>query len=260
MRENSRIGRRTAEIRMPHHGHVSEESRLLHGEQLRGGQAFSRVLKRGQVLRLTDLEGGASVAGLFYNAHAPLERYNMPDTLKAQHIARLTRGYVLYSDMGRVLCSITEDTCGWHDTVTGHADATFTRARFGDGSYQKLRNDFYRNTRDNFLVELGKYGLGKRDITPNVNFFVKVVADANGGLHFTPGSSAAGSVVALRAEMDVLVVLSNTPHPLDPRTTYAPKPVSLAIVTGNPAGPEDECRNKRPENARGFELTEDYAS
>jgi urea carboxylase-associated protein 2 len=243
-----------------HDGHVSEESRVVHTEHLRGGQAFSRVLKRGQVLRLTDLEGGASVAGLFYNARAPLERYNMPDTLKAQHIARLTRGYVLYSDMGRILCSVIEDTCGWHDTVTGHADANFTRARFGEGSYQQLRNDFYRNTRDNFLVELGKYGLGKRDITPNVNFFVKVAADEAGSLGFVKGNSPASSVVALRAEMDVLVVLSNTPHPLDPVTTYAPKPVSLAIVTGSPAGPDDECRNKRPENARGFELTEDYAS
>lgn len=245
---------------MPHHDHVSEAPSVVHVEHLHGGQAFSRVLKRGHVLQLTDLEGGASVAGLFYNAHAPLERYNMPDTLKAQHIARLTQGYVLYSDMGRVLCSLVEDTCGWHDTVTGHADASFTRARFGDGTYQKLRNDFYRNTHDNFLVELGKHGLGKRDITPNVNFFVKVTADADGGLHFVAGNSPPSSVVALRAEMDVLVVLSNTPHPLDPATTYAPKPVSLAITAGTPAGPDDECRKKRPENARGFELTEDYAS
>jgi urea carboxylase-associated protein 2 len=218
------------------------------------------VLKRGQILRLTDLEGGASVAGLFYNARAPLERYNMPDTLKAQHIARLTRGYVLYSDMGRILCSMVEDSCGWHDTITGHADAPFTTERFGDGSYQKLRNDFHRNTRDNFLVELGKHGLGKKDIVANVNFFVKVAADADGNLRWAPGNSAAGSVVAVRAEMDVLVVLSNTPHPLDPGTMYAPKRVSLTIVQSSPAGPDDECRNKRPENGRGFELTEDYTS
>jgi urea carboxylase-associated protein 2 len=241
---------------------VSEEIRVVHEEHLRGGQAWSRVLKRGQILRLTDLEGGASVAGLFYNAHAPLERYNMPDTLKAQHIARLTRGYVLYSDMGRVLCSMVEDTCGWHDTITGHADARWTRERFGDGSYQKLRNDFHRNSHDNFLVELGKHGLGKRDIVANVNFFVKVVADAEGNLRWVPGNAAGNSVVAIRADMDVLAVLSNTPHPLDPGTTYAPKPVSLAIVQSSSAGPapDDECRNKCPENGRGFELTEDYTS
>ena len=233
---------------------------MIREEILRGGQGWSRVLRRGQLLRLTDVEGGASVAGLFYNAHAPLERYNMPDTLKAQHVARLTRGFVLYSDMGRVLVSVVEDTCGWHDTITGHADSAWTLARFGEGSYQKLRNEFHRNTRDNFLVELGKYELGRRDIVPNVNFFVKVVADGNGALRFVPGNSAPGSAVTLRAEMDVLVVLSNTPHPLDPATTYAPKPVSLALLSGEPGGLDDECRSKRPENGRGFELTEDYVS
>jgi urea carboxylase-associated protein 2 len=243
---------------MPMNG--PEEARTIREARLRGGQAWSGVLRRGQVLRLTDVDGGASVAALLYNAHQPLERYNMPDTLKAQHVARLTRGYVLYSDMGRILGSIVEDTCGWHDTITGHADAAWTLRRFGEGSYQRLRNDFHRNTRDNFLVELGKFGLGKRDVVANVNFFVKVAADESGSLRWVPGNSKAGSTVAIRAEMDALVVLSNTPHPLDPGTTYAPGPVALAVVQGRPAGPDDECRNKRPENARGFELTEDYAS
>jgi urea carboxylase-associated protein 2 len=233
-------------------------TRKIIQERLHGGQMWSRVLRRGQVLRLTDLEGGASVAALFFNADDPLERYNMPDTLKAQHIARLTRGFVLFSDMGRVLCSIVEDTCGWHDTITGHADAALTRAKYGEGSYQKLRNDFYRNTRDNFLVELGKHGLGKKDLTPNVNFFVKVAADASGVLRWVPANSAAGTTVALRAELNTLVVLSNTPHPLDPATTYGPKPVGLAVEAGTPAGPHDECRETRPENGRGFALTEDY--
>jgi urea carboxylase-associated protein 2 len=215
-------------------------------------------LKRGQVLRLVDVEGGASVAALLYNARQPLERYNMPDTLKAQHIARLTRGYVLYSDMGRILGSIVEDTCGWHDTISGHGDAAWTEARFGKGTYQALRNDWYRNTHDNFLVELGKYGLGKRDIVPNVNFFVKVGVDAAGNMALAPGNSRAGDMVAMRADSEVLVVLSNTPHPLDPNTTYAPKPVALTVERGELAGPDDECRKKRPENARGFELTEDF--
>lgn len=219
---------------------------------------WSRVLKRGQILRLTDLEGGASVAALFYNADDPLERYNMPDTLKAQHVARLTRGYVLFSDMGRILCSVVEDTCGWHDTITGHATAATTRAQFGEGTYQKLRNDFYRNTRDNFLIELGKHGLGKKDLTPNVNFFVKVAVNDKGALSWVPDNAKPGAVVALRAELNTLIVLSNTPHPMDPAETYAPKPVLLTIATGAKVGPHDECREKRPENARGFQLTEDY--
>src|SRR3954447_14337995 len=133
-------------------------------ELLRGGQMWSRVLKRGQVLRLTDVEGSGAVAALLFNADFPLERYNMPDTLKAQHIARLTTGDALYSDMGRVLCSVVADSCGWHDTISGHADARWTLAKYGQGSYQKLRNDFYRNTRDNFLTELAKYEMGKRDL------------------------------------------------------------------------------------------------
>jgi urea carboxylase-associated protein 2 len=185
------------------------ESQLILEEPLRGGQMWSRVLRRGQRLRLTDVEGGASVAALFYNADDPSERYNMPDTLKAQHIARLTAGFVLYSDMGRVLCSITEDTAGWHDTITGHGTAAHGLAKFGAGSYQKLRNDWHRNTRDNFLVELGKYDLGKRDIVANVNFFVKVVVDEQGALHFVPDSSKPGGFVELRAELDTLVVLSH---------------------------------------------------
>jgi urea carboxylase-associated protein 2 len=235
-----------------------QEGTILLEEPLRGGQMWSRVLKRGQTLKLVDLEGGASVAALFYNAEQPLERYNMPDTLKAQHIARLTAGNALYSDMGRVLCSIVEDTCGWHDTVTGHGDAKAGLAKFGDGSYQKLRNDFYKNTRDNFLTELGKFGMGKRDIVANVNFFVKVAVDAEGGLRFVEGHSKAGASITLRADLNTLVVLSNTPHPLDPSKTYAPKPVALTVAAGKPAPESDHTRHSCPENERGFTLTERY--
>ncbi len=224
-------------------------------EPLRGGQMWSRVLRRGEVLRLTDVEGGASVAALFFNAEQPLERYNMPDTLKAQHIARLTSGNVLFSDMGRVLCSVVADSAGWHDTITGHLRADASRAKYGDGTYQALRNDFYRNTRDNFLIELGKFGLGKRDLHANVNFFVKVVADGDGNLKWSPATRP-GALVELRAEMNVLCVLSNTPHPLDPSPRYAPKPVALELLQGPPPAPDDPCRTSCDENERGFALTE----
>jgi urea carboxylase-associated protein 2 len=227
-------------------------------EKLRGGQMWSRVLRRGQRLRLIDVEGGASLAALFYNADETSERYNMPDTLKAQHIARLTEGFVLYSDMGRVLCSVVSDSVGWHDTITGHAARTHNDRRYGSGSYQTLRNDFFRNTRDNFLTELGKYDLGKRDLVANVNFFVKVAADLEGRLSWVQGHSPAGSHVELRAELNTLVILSNTPHPLDPSPRYAPKPVALEIRAGAPAAADDACRRARPENERGFLLTEAY--
>ena len=231
-------------------------------DTLRGGQAWSRRLARGQILRLTDTAGTACVSALFYNARDPLERYNMADTLKAQYTAFLTAGRVLYSDMGRVLLSIIDDTCGWHDTISGCGDGAASAARFGAGGYQDLRNDFHRNARDNFLVELGKAGLGKRDLVANVNFFVRVSADASGRIGRVPGNSRPGARVDLRAEMDTLVVLSNTPHPLDPAATYAPPLVELSIRAAVPSerpGADDRCRTSRPENARGFALTEAYA-
>jgi urea carboxylase-associated protein 2 len=233
--------------------------RLVHHEVLRGGQAWSRRVLRHQVLRLVDVEGRAAVAGLFFNAHAPLERYNMPDTLKAQYTAFLTTGRVLYSDMGRVLFSITADSCGWHDTIAGCGDAAALAERFGEGRYQELRNDFYRSSRDNLIVELSKHGLGKRDMHSNVNFFVRVSVEGTGAMRWVPGNARPGAAVDLRCEMDTLVVLSNTPHPLDPATKYAPPPVELTIWRGEPAAADDPCRTSRPENGRGFALTETYA-
>lgn len=225
---------------------------------LRGGQTWSRRMRRNQRLRITDVEGRACVAALFYNAREPLERYNMPDTLKAQFTAYLTAGRVLYSDMGRVLASIVSDTCGWHDTISGLGDAAASTARFGEGTYQALRNEFPRNGRDNLLVALGKHGLGKRDVVANVNLFTRVSVADDGTLTWVAGNSRPGAAVELRFEMETLVVLSNTPHPLDPATTYRPGPVALAMADGPPAPADDPCRLSRPENGRGFALTAAY--
>jgi urea carboxylase-associated protein 2 len=219
---------------------------------------WSRVLRRGQRLTLTDVHGGASVAALFYNSELLTERYNMPDTLKAQHIARLTLGNSLFSDMGHVLCSIVEDSCGWHDTITGMMNAASSQQKFGQGGYQQLRNDFYRNSRDNFLTELGKYELGKRDIVANVNFFTKVAVDAEGNLKFVADNSKAGNRITLRADMNTLFVLSNTPHPLDPKTEYAPPTVELQLAAGEPAAPVDVCRNQCEQSGRAFALNDQY--
>jgi urea carboxylase-associated protein 2 len=229
-------------------------------EILAGGQAWSRRMRRRQVLRIVDDQGQACVSALFYNAHDPLERYNMADTLKAQFTAYLTADRVLFSDMGRVLCSITADTCGWHDTISGCGDAAAARARFGEGRYQELRNQFHRNARDNFLVELGKHGLGRRDIVANVNFFVRVGVGDGGELRWMARQSKPGAMVELRFEMDTLVVLSNTPHPLDPRPTYGPPAVTLALSEGPAASSDDPCRITRPETERGFALTEAYVA
>jgi urea carboxylase-associated protein 2 len=236
----------------------SIEERTLFREDLVGGGTWSHVLKRHSVLRLVDLEGSANVSALFYNADERLERYSMPDTLKAQYTAYLTRGRVLMSDMGRVLCSIVGDTCGWHDTLCGHSDAALVARRHGRKRYQEARNGFYRNAHDNFLVELGKWGLGKQDIVPNLNFFSKVVTDAAGDFSFVSGHSLPGATVDLRAEMNVLVVITAVAHPLDPSVEYQARPASISVLRGSAPGPNDECRHSRAEATRAFENTERY--
>jgi uncharacterized protein len=225
-------------------------------ERLHAGSHWSGVLRRGTTLRLTDVEGGANVAALFYNFEERLERYNMADTLKAQHTAYLTKGHVCYSDMGRILCSITEDTSGWHDTICGVSNAAMVADKYGRTRFQEQRNDFYKNGYDGLLGELGKYGLGKRDIVANVNFFSKVSVDNEGRLHFQAGASRAGSYVELRFEMNSLVALSTCQHPLDPEPKYRPREVRLDAFASGPVSRDDPCRTRCPENERGFRNTE----
>lgn len=229
---------------------------MLWEETVPGGTHWSFLMKRGTALRITDVEGGANLSTLFYNQEEKLERYNMADTLKAQHTAHLTRGFVCYSDMGRVLASIIEDSCGWHDTICGTSNAALVEKKYGRADYQQHRNAMHRNGRDSFIIELGKWGLGKRDIVPNVNFFSKVSADEAGGLCYASNHSKAGDFVELRFEMNVLVVMSASQHPLDPGPKYAPKPVLLQAWHCGTAPENDYCRNFRPENVRGFHNTE----
>jgi len=231
---------------------------ILFEEHLPGGGLWSWTLRRHHTLRLTDLEGGANVGLMAYNADAPLDRLNLPDTLKAQYTAKLTRGHVLMSDMGRALLSITADAVGWHDPLGGHGDATLVRQKYGERTYQQARNDWYRNAHDNFLVELGKHGLGARDLVANVNFFSRLDADGDGRLSFHADNSKPGDSVDLRAEMNVLVVLNSCQHPLDPNAVYAPKPITLTVLKTPPPGADDYCRNFRGENQRSFILTERY--
>ena len=229
---------------------------VLWEDLLPGGAHWSGVLRRGTTLRLTDLDGRANVSALFFNQEQKTERYNMPDTLKAQLTAHLTRGHALYSDMGRVLCSIPDDSCGWHDTVCGVIDADTVRRRHGEANYQAHRNAMYRNGRDGFLVELAKWGLDRRDVVANVNFFSKAVADEAGRLRFDTVHRAPGQHVDVRFEMNLLVVLSAAPHPLDTATSYAPTPVQLTAWRSGTAGADDLCRRLCPENDRGYINTE----
>jgi len=229
---------------------------LLFETTIPGGGMLSWIVRRHTTLRITDLVGGTNLGLMAYNAEQPLDRLNLPDTLKAQYTAKLTRGHVLMSDMGRVLFSITADSVGWHDPLGGHGNAALIERKYGKATYQEHRNAWHRNAHDNFLIELGKHGLGKRDLVANVNFFSRVDVDAEGRMHFHAGNSTAGAQVDLRAEMDVLVVLNTCQHPLDPNTVYAPKPVRLELLKTPVPEPDDFCRNFRGENQRAFILTE----
>ena len=228
----------------------------LYEELVPGGGHTSFILKRGQLLRITDIEGGANVSLLLLNAHEKSERLNLPDTLKCQHTARLTAGYCLYSDMGRILAAITADTCGWHDSIGGLLNAAEVAEKYGQGRYQELRNGFFRNGMDNLLVELGKWDLGLADLLMNLNLFSKVTVDSDGCFHFEAGNSKAGDYIELYAPMDTLVVLTALQHPMDPNPQYAPKPVQLSWQQVQSDGISVLCRASRPENGRGFHNTE----
>lgn len=225
-------------------------------DRLPAGCHHALVVRRGYTLRLTDVEGGANVGLLVFNFDDRTDRYNMADTLKAQHVCRLTAGNVLYSDMGRVMMSITRDDCGWHDAICGTTDAAMIAAQYGDLDFQVARNDYYRNGRDGLLVELGRWGLSRRDLLANVNFFSKVVPAEDGALEYVTGHSSPGSAVDLRAELNCLVVMSSAPHPLSPAQTYPTGAVDIAVRWTGPAGPEDPCRLACPQNERGFQNTE----
>ncbi len=214
---------------------------------------WSFRIRRGMTLTLTDLEGGANVGMLFYNPEDLLEKYNAPDSLKCQHTFKLTRGNCLYSDMGRIFCSIVEDDFGWHETVCGNVNKEKVIEKWGGRSYQQARNEWQQNGYDSFLVELAKYGLGAKDMASNLNWFSKVQVDNEGNLSLDSSAAKAGAKVALRFEMDTLVVLHTCPHPLSASENYPRKPVLCELSQAEPVFEDDFCKNFRPENQRGFE-------
>jgi urea carboxylase-associated protein 2 len=222
-----------------------------------GAAHWSMRVPQGHILTATDLEGGANLSLLFYNPDNLLERYNAPDTLKCQHTFKLTTGHCLYSDMGRVFCTIVRDDTGWIDTVCGVANKTQVTRKWGERNYQGDRNRWKQNGYDALLVEVAKYGLGKRDLAANLNLFSRVSTDAKGNLSFTEHHSQAGNKISLRFEMDTLVVLTTCPHPLNPATDYPFKPVELVltedidpVMPPTPLHGQDENRRGRENNRR----------
>ncbi|GLX67898.1 urea amidolyase associated protein UAAP1 [Paenibacillus glycanilyticus] len=225
---------------------------------VRAGEKWSGVIRRGRLIRFTAAEAGANLSLMLFNAKDLTERYNMPDSLKAQYTAHLTKGNTLMSDNGRVLASLVEDSLGWHDTICGYTTRALTDRKYGKTTYQESRNEWFRSGQENFAVELTRNGLGVRDMSPVVNLFSKVYVDNEGQMHGVPDHCPAGATVVLRTEMDILLVISNTPNPLDSRTEYPSVPVHIEVSTAEPVNDEDYCLNFRPENRRAFENTWDY--
>jgi urea carboxylase-associated protein 2 len=233
---------------------------LVTSDTLPGGKHWSMLLRRNCRFKLIDVEGGANVGMLLYNPLNLLERYNAPDTLKCQHTFKLTAGHCLYSDMGRIFCSIVADSFGWHETMCGNMTKASVARKWGETSYQRDRNDWRQNGYDSFLVEAAKYGLGRRDLASNVNWFSKVVVADDGSLSLDPDAAKPGASVELRFEMDTLVLLHTCPHPLSASPSYPRKPVRYEIFDGPPATADDPNRLSAPENVRGFDNTRRFVA
>lgn len=230
---------------------VVDEAGVRVRETIPGGWYWAGRVSRGETLRLVDVSGAASVSALFWNADDPTERYNAGDTVKVQWTSRLTTGRLLFSDMGRVLAAITGDTSGRHDALLGGSTRGTNAKTYGAGAG--------RNTRDNFILGAAKLGLGPRDIPGCITFFAPVETTTAAG-QFTWQSNArpAGAFVDLRAEMNLLVVLSNCPHPMDPSPQYAPGQAEAIIWTSGVASADHYWRSATEEGARGFDNTDAY--
>ena len=227
---------------------------LLWEETIAAGGYATRRLSRGARLRLIDVKGDACASLLVFNAEMPAERLNVADTVKVQWNAYLGAGKLLLSDMGRVMLSILEDNAGTHDTFCGTSNAATNAAKYGDGS----NSGAYPSGRDRFLLGAAKHGLGRRDVHPCVTLFKGARIEADGTITPQIGPFAPGRSVVLRAEIDVVVVVANCPHVLDPREDWTVTPLRASAWRGAVTPDDDPVRTATPEGLRAFQNAEDY--
>ena len=227
---------------------------LLWEETLAPGGYASRRIARGTRLRLIDKAGDACASLNIFNADMPTERLNVADTVKVQWNAYLGEGKLLLSDMGRVLVSIVEDGAGTHDTFCGVSNAGGNLRKFGEGR----NSGAYPNGRDRLILGAAKHGLTRRDVHPCVNLFKGTRIETDGTITPIVGPFAPGRTVLLRAEMDVIIVIANCPHVLDPRAEYVSAPLRVTAWRGPITSEHDPVRNATPEGQRAFLNTEDY--
>src|SRR5882762_5631963 len=192
---------------------------------LGSGLGFSHIVKRGETFRIVDLEGNQAVDTLFFDARDPTERYSAVDTIRSQGGIYLTTGSPLMSSEGNLMLTITADTCGRHDTLGGACAAESNQVRYA------IDKKHLHNCRNTFLLRVANWGNGytKRDLTHNINFFMNVPVTPDGTLTFEDGVSDKGRYVELKAEMDVICLISNCPQLNNPCNAYNPTPVRLLI-------------------------------
>jgi hypothetical protein len=220
---------------------------VIGAEDVPAGWYATMRLRRGEVLRIIDKTGRSSVSMVGWRQEETSERINCADTVKVQWSAALSKGRVILSDMGRVFMSLVEDTSGAHDVLVGGSTPASVLAHYGAAA---------RNTHDNFLAAAAKLGLGLRDIPPCVTFFAPVSLDPEGRFRWDASRKRSGDFVDLRAEMNVVVVLSNCAHPLDPVRPAASGSVALIRHRAPVAASTDICRTLSPEMTRAFAFTD----
>jgi urea carboxylase-associated protein 2 len=233
--------------------HISP-GEVIWDETIAAGGYAARQMDRGARLRLADLRGDACASMLVFNAERPVERLNVADTVKVQWNAYLGAGGLILSDMGRVLFSILESDAGPPDAFCGASNLRSNTRRYGDG----FNHGAHPNARDRFAIALAKYGLGRKDIHPCLNWFKAVRIEADGAVAMDAGPFAPGRSITLRAEMDVIVVLANCPHVLDPRAEYSVTPLRATAWRGPQTAADDPIRTATPEGLRAFLNVEDY--
>ncbi|EEZ87968.1 hypothetical protein VME_20720 [Vibrio harveyi 1DA3] len=207
------------------------ESQLIPNEALYrdvvpAGDYYMKVVKKGHTVRILDIEGNQAADVLFYNANDPSERYSAIDTIREQGNVYLTAGTKILSDLGNVMLEIVADTCGRHDTLGGACATESNTVRYS------IDKKCMHACRDSWLLAVSEnehFGMSKRDLTHNINFFMNVPVTAEGGLTFADGISGAGKYVELKAHMDTIVLMSNCPQLNNPCNAYNPTPVEVLV-------------------------------
>ena len=203
---------------------MTGSGRVVHEETVEARAPWSHLVLAGQSLRIVDLEGNQAVDFLLYGADDPVERYSAADTMSAQGNVYLTTGSVLRSNEGNPMMTLTASTVERHDTAGGACSRESNSLRYGH------HTNHQHACVDNFLLEHVSRDMGKRDMVANINFFMNVPVEPDGSLGIVDGISAPGLYVELRAEMDVIVVVSNCPQINNPCNGFAPSPVRMIVT------------------------------